>query len=90
MDSPVLCERQDLSSTESVEDPMPVPSRCELLIQAPPAIQGFKETLEMAKPDPALRTDTTKPRREAATALLLGMLIPANVIDKTETVGMGG
>lgn len=69
VDSPAVCEGDDLSS-RVCEDPRPAPSRCELLIEAPPVIQGFKETLEMAKPDPELRTDTTKLRTEA-TALLL-------------------
>lgn len=58
--STVCCERDDVSSTELAEDPLPAPSRCELLIEAPAVIQGFKETLEMAKQDPAFSTDKTK------------------------------
>lgn len=58
--STVYYERDDLFSTELAEDPLPAPSRCELLIEAPAVIQGFKETSEMAKQDPAFRTDKAK------------------------------
>ena len=68
-DSSALCERDDISSAELVEVPLPAPSRCEPLIEVPAVIQAFKEALEMAKPDPELRTDKTKLRRET-TAIL--------------------
>lgn len=62
-------ERDDVSSTDSVEDSLPASSRCELLIEAPAVILGFKETLEMAKQDPVFRTDKTQLTREAVATL---------------------
>lgn len=58
--STVCYERDDISSTELVEDPLPASSRCELLIEVPAVRQAFKETLEMAKQDPVFGTDKTK------------------------------
>lgn len=69
MYSTVSWERDDASSTDLVEDSLPASSRCELLIEVPAVILGFKETLEMAKQDPVFRADKTQLTREAVAIL---------------------
>lgn len=65
--STVCCERRYIP--ELAADPQPASSQCELLIEAPAVILGFKETLEMAKQDPTFRTDKTKLTWEAIAVL---------------------
>lgn len=65
--STVCCERCYIP--ELAKDPQPASSQYELLIEAPAVIQGFKETLEAAKQDPAFRTDKTKLMQEAIAIL---------------------
>lgn len=72
-----------------VGDPLPAPSRYELLIEAPAVMPAFKETLEMAKPDPALRTDKTKPRREATAILWEGSSQRTSLTKRKEWAGRG-
>lgn len=85
----MCCGGDDVSSTELVEEPLPASSRCELLIEAPAVIQGFKETLEMAKQDPAFRTDKTKLDREAI-AILLECSLWRMSLTKKKRLGEGG
>lgn len=68
---------------------MPASSRCELLIEAPAVIQGFKETLEMAKQDPAFRTDKNQADREAI-AILSDCSLWGMSLTKKKRLGEGG
>lgn len=87
--SPAPCGRRAASSAELVQDPVPASPRCELLIEAPAVSQGLKETLDMAKQDPAFRTDKTK-LTWGSQSYSLEMLITGNVINKKRREGEGG
>ena len=57
--SPAHCGRDAVSSPELAGDPVPAPSWCELLMEAPAVSQGFKQTLKWQSK--TLHSELTKP-----------------------------